>query len=253
MHGNIICDLDGVLYLGEQPVPGAADALRKLQADGFNLIFATNNSSRDAAEVAAKIQRVTGFTATAEQVVTSGQAAAQLLAPNKPVTFVLGGAGISSALADVGIPTTEDWKQATAVVVGITSKLTYRWLSEAVAAVRAGARLVGTNDDATYPTAEGEQPGAGSILAAVEKASGVKAEIAGKPHQPMRELLASRLQPGPIWVVGDRPDTDLALADGAGWKSVLVLSGIVSDEVQPKPDYVIDSIVELPELVGGSF
>jgi len=246
---NLICDLDGVLFLGETPVPGAAEALAELAAGGCNLIFATNNSFRARNEVAAKIQRVTGFPATANQVVTSADAAARLIAADRPMSFVLGGDGITASFEEAGIPCTTDWTEAEMVVVGMTPEFSYRWLNDAAAAVRAGARLLATNDDATYPTSEGEQPGAGALLAAVEKASGGRALVAGKPYQPMKDLLATRLADGPTWVVGDRAETDLALAEGTGWKSILVLTGVGRPDDQPSPDYVLDSIADVPAFL----
>ena len=111
------------------------------------------------------------------------------------------------------------------MVVGFHREFDYERLRVASTAVRAGARLLASNDDATYPTADGPIPGGGSILAAVERASGVAATVAGKPHRPMADLIRARLGPAGI-VVGDRPDTDGALATAMGWRFGLVLSGV---------------------------
>jgi 4-nitrophenyl phosphatase len=238
---NVICDLDGVVYRGPRAIPGSPEALEELKRVGVNLLFCTNNSSRTPEEVAATIARVTGFAASAQQVLGSAAAAATLLAEDKPVTFVLGGNGIVVALEEAGVGMTTVGIEAEAVVVGIDLDLTYDRLRQASQAAFGGARLIATNSDATYPADDGFWPGAGAMLAAVETASGRKAEVAGKPHLPMRNLIRSHLVPGPVWVIGDRPETDLALAEAeTGWKSVLVLTGVATkpDNVKPIPDLV---------------
>ena len=245
MNGNVICDLDGVVYRGTRAVPGAAAALQELQRAGINLLFCTNNSSRTPAEVASTIESVTGFSTSPGQVLGSAAAAATLLVGEKPLTYVLGGNGIVEALVRAGIVITDRGPEAEAVVVGIDLALSYDRLRQASQAAAGGARLIATNDDPTYPAEDGFWPGAGSILAAVETASGKKAEVAGKPNRPMRELIRSSLVSGPVWVVGDRPDTDLALAEAEpGWQSILVLTGVVNkpDGVEPPPDVVADDL-----------
>ena len=249
---NVICDLDGVVYRGTRAVPGAAQALQALQRAGINLLFCTNNSSRTPAEVASTIESVTGFSTSPEQVLGSAAAAANLLIGDKPLTYVLGGNGIGDALSRVGIVTTESGAEAGAVVVGIDLSLSYDRLRQAAQAAARGARLIATNDDPTYPAEDGFWPGAGSILAAVETASGRRAEVAGKPNRPMRDLIRSNLVSGPVWVVGDRPDTDLALADAEpGWQSILVLTGVVTtpDGVEPRPDAVADDLAGAVSLI----
>ena len=254
VSGNVICDLDGVVYRGTEPVPGSAAALAALEAGGWKIIFSTNNSSRTPDAVAARIASITGYPAQARQVVTSAAAAANLLSDSRPLTFVLGGVGVASALEMAGIPVTTRGSEAEAVVVGLATGLTYDWLREAATAVIGGARLVATNDDPTYPAEDGLWPGAGAILAAVETASGVKAEVAGKPYPPMRRLLQESLGPGQVWIVGDRPDTDLAMAaEEPGWKAALVLTGVAtSDEnLDPSPDLVANDLAEVARILLG--
>lgn len=254
MPGNVICDLDGVVYRGREPVAGSAESLDRLCRAGWHVLFCTNNSSRTPEEVAARIRSISGFKATPDQVVTSAAAAARLLAGERPPTFVLGGEGVTQALLRGGIPVVSSAGEAEAVVVGLATDLTYEWLRQAANAVRNGARLIATNNDATYPAEDGFWPGAGAIVAAVEVASGVRAEVAGKPFAPMRDLLRELLQPGPVWVVGDRPDTDLdmALAE-PGWKSALVLTGVASsgDGMEPSPDLVATDLEAFTDVVLG--
>ena len=250
MTGNLICDLDGVVYRGKEEVPGSALAL---EAAGWRIIFCTNNSARTPEEVAERIRSITGYEGRAEQVITSAAAAAEMLAESRPPTFVLGGVGVTAALEKEEIPVTRVGSEAQAVVVGLATGLTYDWLREASSAVMQGARLIGTNDDATFPAEDGLWPGAGAILAAVERASGAKAEIAGKPFPPMRKLIRKNLGPGPVWVVGDRPDTDLALAEAEpGWRSALVLTGVsAGGNLDHAPDLVASNLAEVARILLG--
>ena len=243
-RGTVVCDLDGVVYVGGDAVPGAGDALRTLERAGFTVLFCTNNSSRTKAETAAKIHATAGFEATPDSVLGSAAAAAALVAGTSRRVFVVGGSGVRAELAEVGVASTDDWRSADTVVVGIDLDLTYDRLASAVLAVRAGARLVATNHDATYPSSEGLKPGAGAIVAAIETATDVRAEVAGKPHEAMRRMVREAATGGPIWVVGDRQDTDLAMADAEGWRSALVLTGVAKgpDPSRPRPDLVVEDL-----------
>ncbi len=253
MSGNLVCDLDGVVYRGRDPVPGSATALAALEAAGWTILFCTNNSARTPEEVAERIRWITGYVSRADQVITSATAAAALLAESRPPTFVLGGDGVRIALEKEGIPVTSVGSEAGAVVVGLATGLTYDWLREASSAVMRGARFIATNDDPTFPAEDGLWPGAGSIVAAVERASGVPAEVAGKPFPPMRRLIQRSLGPGPVWVVGDRPDTDLALASAEpGWRSALVLTGVSTGQnLDPAPDLVAADLAEVVRILIG--
>lgn len=254
-RGNVVCDLDGVVYLAGHPVPGAGEALSALDRAGFALVFVTNNSTSPPRAVAAKIRDLTGFPAEPSQVISSAQAAAALLHSTQAGALVVGGEGIRLALADHGVTVTEDPDEAGAVVVGLDKDITYERLRDAALAIRRGARFIATNTDATYPTPEGLWPGSGSIVAAIEVACGVAPEVAGKPHRPIRDLIRARLGPGPVWVVGDRPETDLAMAEAEGWSGVLVLSGVVTErdslDAAFSPAVIVDSLVELPDVLNG--
>lgn len=244
MRSLIVCDLDGVIFLGETGIPGAGEALAAIEAAGHELLFCTNNSWRAPAEVAAKIRATTGYPAEVSQVLSSAMAAAELVSQS-PV-FVVGGAGIRAALDARGIEVTADSTVARTVVVGLDPGFDYSRLAAAATAVRNGARLIATNLDSTYPTEGGLLPGAGALVAAVERASGVEAEPAGKPHLPMRKMIEIRAGGLPVWVVGDREDTDLSMAYAEGWTSVLVLTG-VSQASEGRPTLVLESIAELPQ------
>jgi 4-nitrophenyl phosphatase len=238
-------DLDGVLWRGEMPIPGAAAAVARLQAAGTRVAFLTNNAGATVGEHLAKLAAM-GVEAGPDDLLTSAQAAATLLPPGATVLPCAGG-GVREALAGAGIRVVEEGP-ADAVVVGWHRTFDYDGLARAADAVRAGARLIGTNEDATYPTPRGLLPGAGAILAAVATASGAVPEVAGKPHAPMLALIAERV--GPVdTVVGDRPSTDGALARAVGARFALVLSGVTAaadaSRVEPAPDVVAADLAAL--------
>jgi HAD superfamily hydrolase (TIGR01450 family) len=249
---SIVCDLDGVIYRGDVEVPGAGVALGELRGAGVGLVFVTNNATKSPAETADKIKRLTRFEAREEDVVTSAEAAAHLVAADAPPTLLFGAAGARAPLELAGVPIVSDWREAQVVIAGLDPELSYQSLTRAVMAVNGGARLIATNTDVTYPTPEGLWPGAGSLVAAIEAATGVTAEIAGKPHAAMRGLLHDRLAGQRVAVIGDRPETDLALGTAEGWLTILVLSGVTAspEGASPQPDLVADSIAEVPGLLG---
>jgi 4-nitrophenyl phosphatase len=237
-------DLDGVIWLADTPIPSAADAVRRLQATGDAVVFVTNNSSQLVGDVEAKLARQ-GVVAAGD-VITSAMAAARLLEPGERV-LVCGGPGVVEAVEGRGAVVVRDGS-ADAVLVGFHREFDYERLRVAAGAVRAGARLLATNDDATYPTPDGPIPGGGAILASIVTACGVSPIVAGKPHGAMVELVRDRLGPRGV-VVGDRPDTDGLFARALGFDFALVHSGVTdaAQVVDPPPDLVA---VDLPALVG---
>jgi len=249
---SIVCDLDGVLYRGEVEIPGAGGALAAIREAGIGLVFVTNNATKSPAETASKIKRLTGFDAREEDVVTSADAAAHLVSATRSPTLLFGAAGARAPLELAGVPIVSDWQEAEVVIAGLDPKLSYESLTRAVLAVNGGARLIATNTDVTYPTPEGLWPGAGALVAAVEAATGVTAEVAGKPHAAMRSLLHDRLLGRRVAVIGDRPETDLALGTAEGWLTILVLSGVTASAagVEPTPDLIANSIADVPDLLG---
>jgi 4-nitrophenyl phosphatase len=241
-------DLDGVVWLDDDPIPGAAAAVARLRAAGEDVLFVTNLSSRPVAEAEAKLARH-GIPAEGA-VVTSAMAAAALVQAGDRV-LVCAGPGVVEELEARGAEVVGDG-QADAVVVGLHTDFDYEALRRAATAVRRGARLIGTNDDPTFPTSAGLLPGAGAILAAVAVASGVDPVVAGKPNPPMAELVRARLGPGGI-VVGDRADTDGRLAERLGYRFALVLSGSThrAEDADPAPDLVgADLTAVVDQLLG---
>ena len=239
-----ILDLDGVVWLADDPVPGAADAVAALRAAGERVLFVTNNSAFRRADQEAKLG---GFGIPAGgDVLTSAEAAATLLDPGERA-LVLGGAGIVEALEGRGVEVVGR-APVDAVVVGFTRGFDYEGLRVAADAARASGRLIGTNDDATYPTPAGPLPGGGALLAAVATAAGVRPEVAGKPHAPMVALARARTGGEPVTVVGDRPSTDGSFARSLGARFALVLSGVTAATdlpVEPPPDVVAADLASL--------
>jgi 4-nitrophenyl phosphatase len=239
-----LLDLDGVIWLAGEGLPGAADAVAALRAAGERVVFVTNNSSVRLADQESALANV-GIAAEGD-VLTSAQAAARLLEPGQ-TALVCGGPGVVEALDARGVTVVDDGA-ADAVVVGFTRAFDYDLLRRASRAVREGARLIGTNDDATYPTPDGPIPGGGAILAAVATASGREPVVAGKPFAPMAGLARALVGDGPHTVVGDRPSTDGRFAVELGARFALVLTGVTGAHdlpVEPPPDVVADSLAAL--------
>lgn len=187
-----------------------------------------------------------GIGDAADLVVTSGMAAASMI-PAGVRAYVIGSPGLRAELQVRDVELVGDRAPADVVVVGISADFDYEALTSAMRAVRAGARFIATNDDATFPDANGLLPGNGAIVAAVATATGVEPEIAGKPHQAMAELVRAKLGSSGI-VVGDRPETDGMFARSMGYRFGLVLSGVTALEdlpVDPTPDVVADDLADL--------
>ncbi|HUQ62468.1 MAG TPA: HAD-IIA family hydrolase [Acidimicrobiales bacterium] len=248
-----LLDLDGVVWLAEDPIPGSSEAIARLRAAGHGVYFLTNNSAPTVDELRKKLGGM-GVEVSPDDLVTSAQAAASLLEPGS-TALVCAGAGVKSALEERGVETVREGA-AEAVVVGFHRDFDYARLTAAFKAIEGGARLIGTNDDATYPTPDGPVPGGGALLAAVATAGGVEPEVAGKPYEPFAALVRTRVGAGvgDSIMVGDRPSTDGLMAQRLGISFALVLSGITSsDEIpsDPPPDHVADDLVSLVESVLG--
>ena len=250
----LVCDLDGVIYRGDQAVPGAPEAIATLRGEGVQVLFCTNNSGSTVSQYVQKLARF-DIAIESQEILTSAMVTAEVLEDRGfagKTALVVGGDGIREALGDVCISVKDDPSVTVTdlVVVGYDPSFDYDAMKRASLAVRRGARLIATNDDASFPAADGLWPGAGAILASIERASGVKAEVMGKPNAPMMDVVAERLRGAQrIAVVGDRADTDLAGGSSRGWTTILVLSGVTSmDEVSglgTAPDHVLASLSEI--------
>jgi glycerol-1-phosphatase len=245
----VVLDLDGVVYLGDRVIPGAAEALADVRELGVAVGFVTNNSYRRPEQVAEKLLAL-GVKAAAEEVFTSAQATVRLLggALDGARVLVIGGVGLRTALQAAGarLLGPADWREADLVAVGIDPELTYRQLAAACLAIRAGADFVGSNPDPTMPTPDGQVPGNGSVLALLETATGVQPRVAGKPEPALFETAAAALGSGPLLMVGDRSDTDLEGAARLGWDTALVLTGATTPadllDLPAAPDHLLTGL-----------
>jgi 4-nitrophenyl phosphatase len=245
-----VLDCDGVVWLADDPIPGAAAAVRRLRESGERVVFITNNSYPTRADHLAKLDRM-GMTTDDTDLITSASAAATLVNTGERA-LVLGGPGIFEALEAAGAEPFEPGAVRgeagfAVVVVGFDLKFDFARLAAAATALRAGARLVASNDDATFPTASGLLPGAGSFVAAVSRAGGVDPVVAGKPFPPLVELVRRSVGSVDV-VVGDRPSTDGELAERLGARFALVLTGVTPHghgPVHPPPALEADDLASL--------
>lgn len=247
-----VLDLDGVLWLGDMPIEGSAKAVEMLRRSGEEVVFVTNNSYARRGDVAAKLQRH-GIEA-GDDVITSAMAVTSLVEPGERV-LVCGGPGVVEAVEEGGgeiVPMPLDDPGGVSgvdlVVVGYHPEFDYRRMWAGATAVRGGARLLGTNLDSTYPTPQGQAPGGGAILSAIETASGHKATIVGKPFRPIVDLVLGRIGPDGI-AVGDRPETDGEFARALGYRFGLVLSGVTPPREKPAVDITPSPNMIAPDLL----
>ncbi|MFF4776096.1 HAD-IIA family hydrolase [Microtetraspora fusca] len=228
-YDTLLLDLDGVVYLGRHAVQNAPEALAEARERGVRLAFVTNNASRTPGAIAEHLTGL-GIPATPDDVVTSAQAAARLVAERFPAgspVLVVGGMGLRGAVRAYGLrPVTTALDDPVAVVQGIWDGLSYGLLCEGALAVQAGAWFVAANGDTTMPTNRGVLPGNGSMSRVIATAAGVEPVVAGKPEPPLhRESIIRTGAERPL-IVGDRLDTDIEGATRAGVDSLLVLTGV---------------------------
>jgi 4-nitrophenyl phosphatase len=251
--GSIVFDLDGVVYLGSTPIPGAPKALAALKDAGWQILFATNNSTKTPEMVAEVLEQRAGFVVDPGTVITSAMATATYLSDiDARSALVVGSEQLEDTLRR-GRITVVDGEVADAVVVGLDRSLTGDTIHRAARAINLGAAFVATNTDESFPTANGPVPGAGAAVMAVAELAQRPFVVCGKPHEPMMALVALKLESTNVWMVGDRMETDIAFAHRAGWQSVLALSGVSTSESVTEhsvgPDRIIDSIADLPDML----
>jgi len=250
-YDQLIVDLDGCVWVGDEPVPGSVEAVEQLREAGKRLAFVTNNPRRSTEEYVAKLWGM-GVQASVGDVVTVGGALQHLLAETRRgrTAFVIGTEALSAHVSDAGLRVlngTDLASRAEVVIVAGTDQLDYEDLREAVLALARGADFLATGREPTYPMPDGAWPGQGAILAAVEYASGKTAKIVGKPEPQLFLTALDRLGEGRTLVVGDSLESDIAGAAKARLDAALVLSGgAVHDENQePRPVAVASNLAEL--------
>jgi HAD superfamily hydrolase (TIGR01450 family) len=254
---GFLIDLDGVVWIGREPVPGSATALRVLLEAGKQIVFVTNNPGRPASEYARRLSEM-GVEVEAKQIVTAGESTAALAAERAGVggsAFAIGAPAFHETLATAGLILLEGEpaRAADVVVVSGHRGFDYEELLTATLALQRGAALLATSHDPTLPMPGGAWPGTGAILAAVETASGKTAEIGGKPEPHLFELARGRIAAAErVAMIGDRVSSDIEGGRQAGLETILVLSGATSGEqaaaATPPPDRVV---ADLAALVDG--
>ena len=260
----LLADLDGTLYRGKDAVPGAAEAVRSAGERGVRTVYVTNNASRSSADVAAHLAEL-GFPAEVDDVATSSQAAAALLADQLPggaKVLVVGTAALIAEVESVGLTPVDAADGAAAVVQGLDPELRYRTLAEASIALRAGAVWVACNVDPTLPSERGPLPGNGSLVAVLRIATRLEPQVAGKPSPTLMRKAAARVGGTAPLVVGDVLSTDIQGGRSAGMATLLVLTGattpadLLAAPPDARPDYVgadLEALEQDPEeLAPGS-
>ncbi len=252
---GLILDMDGVLWRGSKPLGDLPTIFRRINEKNLRAILATNNATASADQY---LERMRSYGVMLEpwQVINSSQATALYVSrrfpPGSPL-YVIGEEGLVNDLREAGFCMAAEG--AVAVVVGMDRKLTYKKLKTATLLIRAGVPFIATNTDRTFPVPEGLVPGAGAIIAALEAATDVKANVIGKPEPPMYLAALERLGTSPeeTLVVGDRLETDIAGGQAIGMPTALVLSGVTSAEQakawRPPPDLVLPDLTTLIEVL----
>ena len=252
-YDQVLLDLDGCLWVGDEAVEGAAEAVAALREAGKAVAFLTNDVRHAPEEFVRKLWRL-GFQAALSEVVTVGATVQFLLGDrNGGAAYVVGSQALVDHVAEAGlriVNRTEFATRADVVVVGAHEQLTYDEIRIAAQAVRRGAELIGATRDATFPMPDGPWPASGAVLAAIETAAGRKADrIAGKPEPPMYEAARDRLGEGRCLGVGDRLEIDVLGARRAGMDSALVLTGgatrAEAEAAEHRPTHVADSLAAL--------
>jgi HAD superfamily hydrolase (TIGR01450 family) len=254
LFDTLLADLDGVVYAGPHAIPDAVESLQQLSGLGIGLGYITNNASRSPAQVAAHLREL-GAPAEDDQVVSSSQAAAELLAsrlaPGARI-LITGSPALAHEIELVGlVPVYSQAEEPVAVVQGFNPDIGWKHLAEAAYVVNAGALWVATNTDMSIPQARGIAPGNGTLVAAVTAATGQKPLVAGKPEAPLFHSAAKRLGAERPLVVGDRLDTDILGGNNAGFATVAVLTGVDTREsilgarAAERPDYLISNLAAL--------
>lgn len=256
----LVIDMDGVLWLGNTPLAGLVDFFDFLAEKSISFILATNNASKTPEQYLEKLAGF-GVTIDREQILTSSLATAaylqRALEPGAAV-YAVGQEGVKQAVLDAGFRLVENASEPVdAVVAGVDFTLTYDKLKYATLLIRGGARFIGTNGDVTFPAEEGQLPGAGAILAAIQAATGHEPITIGKPKPFMFEVAMDKMgsQPEQTATLGDRLETDILGGQHAGLKTILVTSGV--DDLEAirvkgiRPDLVFSGIEELTRVWRG--
>ncbi len=252
-----IFDLDGTLYRGPHIIPGAAEAIAELRARGCGVVFLSNKPLERREAYAEKLARL-GIPASKEDVINSSFVLARYLAREMmgAKLFPIGESALLEELTVAGLEYSEIPDEIDAVVASFDRTFDFRKLNIGFQALRRGARFLATNADATCPVEDGEVPDAGAMIGALEGCSGREVEVVfGKPSPMILEMALQRLSlpVDACLMVGDRLETDILMGRRAGMGTALVLTGVTKREelaqAAVKPDYVLDSVTQVPQIV----
>ena len=253
---GFICDMDGVLYHGNQVLPGVAAFVDWLKSEQKEYLFLTNNSNCTPKELRQRLLRM-GIDVGEEHFYTSALATAAFLSEQAPgcTAYVIGDAGLMNALYDVGI--TMNAVDPDYVNFGEGKVYSLDTLTQATNLVLRGAKLIGANPDLSGPIEDGIMPGGGALVAPVELATGKKAYFCGKPNPLMMRAGLRRLRchSEEAVMIGDRMDTDIIAGMESGMQTVLVLSGIstveTASEYAYRPTVILSGVGDIPRLAAG--
>lgn len=247
----LLIDLDGVLWVGNRPLPGVAEFFSFLDKHKIHYVLVSNNATRRADYTVGRVRDM-GVMIDPHNVLTSAEATPRWLKQKMPEigkVYVIGERALRDALSEMGFELVE--QDADAVVVGLDRELSYEKLKRATLEIRRGARFIATNTDRTLPTEEGLTPGAGSLVAALAAATDVEPLVIGKPGRPMFELALEITDSTPqeTAMLGDRLDTDIDGAADMGLKTIMVLTGVSTRAEAEQNRAIPDLIVaDLPTL-----
>jgi HAD superfamily hydrolase (TIGR01450 family) len=251
---GLLVDLDGVVWVGREMVPGSVEALSELLRRGVEIVFVTNNPAKPATEYARRLTEA-GVEVDDERVVTAGEATASLAVKRAgagSAAFVIGAQAFHNTVAAAGLRLLEGeaGREADVVLVSGHRGFDYDELLTATKALQGDASLFATSRDPNLPMPGGAWPGTGAILAAVETAGGATAEIGGKPEPHLFETARERIASAKrVAMVGDRVSSDIEGGRRAGLETILVLSGATSreeaEEASPTPDRVVENLATL--------
>ncbi|MFP4165179.1 MAG: HAD-IIA family hydrolase [Chitinispirillaceae bacterium] len=248
---HVISDMDGVIYRGKNLISGAKEFVSELISSQTSFLFLTNNSEQMPLDLKRKLEN-RGIQGVQEcNFITSAMATAAFLHNQRPAgtVYAIGGGGLISELYKAGFSVSES--NPDYVVVGKTNSFNFQMLKKAITLIMNGAKFIGTNPDVIDPVESGFEPACGSLLAAIEIATGKKPYIVGKPNSLMMTIALNQLgvQANETVMIGDRMDTDIVAGMEAGMKTALVLSGVSSKEslndFPYKPDYVFENVGEI--------
>lgn len=253
-----IFDLDGTIYIDNEIIPGVPEAIKSLRVRGDKVIFLTNKSIANRRDYVQKLMKL-GIDVELGEVINSNYITAhylkQVMQPEDSV-YVIGEEPLFEELLEENIKLADKSANASHVIIGWDRKFTYEKLNNAFQAWKNGAEIIATNPDRTCPVKDGEVPDCGAMIGAIEGATGEPIKlITGKPSSIMADYVLNnmlKMKPSNCFMIGDRLETDIKMANDAGIQSVLVMSGITTSEMLRKtiyqPKYILDSVKDILSL-----